>query len=303
MRQIVIWTAGIVLVGVLALAIFYAWAVRSQSVATLDRLDRWFAQDGAELARGPVAYGDHPQQRLFVWRPEGLADDADAPVVVFYHGGGWHSGDPVDYGFVGRMLARHGYVVVVAGYRLGEAGRYPAMLEDGAAALRWTVDEIAALGGDPERIAIMGHSAGAYNAVMLALDPRWLDEAGLPPGTIDAAIGLSGPYNFAPFTSDSARAAFGHVEPVEITQPITFATGAMPPLLLLTGDTDETVEPRNTRELAAAVEAAGVTADTAFLDDVGHAGPIMQLAAPFSRDQRTQQAVLTFLAQRFASRD
>ena len=299
MKRIMAWALAILVILALALAAFYFWAVSTQSVATLDRLDRWTAEAGAELAVGPSAYGDHPQQRLYVWRPSGLAADARAPVVVFYHGGGWNRGDPRDYGFVGRALARHGYVTVIAGYRLVPEGRFPAMLEDSAAALRWTHDNIAPLGGDAGRIAVMGHSAGAYNAIMLALDPQWLTAEDLAPDTIRAAIGLSGPYDFAPFTSDSAIAAFAHIDRAALTQPITFAEGATPPMLLLTGDADETVEPRNTRELAARVP----NARTVYLEGVGHAGPIMQFASPFARDQRTQQAVLTFLTDMLADRD
>ncbi len=283
-----------------ALAAAWWWATRNDAVALLDRIDRAFTAGDAELVAGPVAYGDHPQQRLLAYRPAGADTGAPLPVLVFFHGGGWHSGRPEDYAFVARNLAPEGFVVVNAGYRLNAAGRYPAMLEDGAAALRWTRDNAKRLGGDPARIYLMGHSAGAYNAVMLALDPQWLAGEGLPPDTIKGAIGLAGPYDFYPFDKDSSRNAFGHAETPEVTQPVAFARAGAPPLLLATGSEDTIVRPRNSFALARALTAAGQPGEPVVFEGMDHKEIVMALARPFDRDARVKRAVLDFLAAREA---
>jgi acetyl esterase/lipase len=144
----------------------------------------------------------------------------------------------------------------------------------------------------------MGHSAGAYNAVMLALDRQWLNRAGVEDGFVRGVIGLSGPYDFYPFTSDSARNAFGAEPDPAVTQPIHLVRGDAPPMLLITGDADETVKPRNSLALASALSTAGAPTRPQVLDGLDHAGTIKLLAAPFNRDRRVLDPVLAFLASR-----
>ena len=284
----------------LALAATWIWATNTDAVGLLDRIDRTFTSGDAELVEGPVAYGTHPQQRLLAFRPAESGAGEVLPILVFFHGGGWHSGRPEDYAFVARNLAPDGFVVVNAGYRLNEDGRFPAMLEDSAAAVRWVHDNANALGGDPQRIYLMGHSAGAYNAVMLALDPRWLAAEGVPAGALKGAIGLAGPYDFFPFDKESSRNAFGHVTAPETTQPIAFARADAPPLLLAHGDADTVVRPRNSIVLAKALTEAGRATDPAIFAGMDHKRILMELARPFDRDPRIKRAVAGFLAEREA---
>src|SRR5688572_12343511 len=154
-------------------------------------------KDPASLGVRGEAYGPGPRQKLDVYVPRRQA--GGAPVAVFFYGGAWDSGRRQDYNWVGRALASRGFVTLVADYRLYPQVRYPHFLEDGALAVRWATDNAARFGGDPERIVLVGHSAGAYNAVMLGLDPRYLKAAGVEPGRIKAVAGLSGPYDFLPF--------------------------------------------------------------------------------------------------------
>ena len=288
------WLALGTLSAVLAV-LFGAWqyAHATNSVALLDLADKVLAgSSGSRVVVSDARFGPDPAQRIDVIAPE---TPGPHPVLVFIHGGGWHSGAPGEYAFIGRHFARAGYVVVLPGYRLGEAGRYPHMLEDSAAALAWVQGNAARLGGDPQRVFVMGHSAGAYNAVMLALDGQWLDRAGVAPGFIKGVVGLSGPYDFYPFTSDSARNAFAHVADPRITQPINHVRAPAPPMLLLTGDADETVKMRNSKVLAEALTAAGQPTAPVVLAGVDHAGPVLKLAAPFIRDRRVIDPVLLFL--------
>jgi pimeloyl-ACP methyl ester carboxylesterase len=143
-----------------------------------------------------VAYGPDPRQKLDVYKP--LGNVAGAPVVVFFYGGNWSAGDRADYRFVGEALAASGAIAIVADYRLSPQVRWQQILQDCALATRWAFDRAPALGGDPRRIYLMGHSAGGYNAAMLALDSRWLRAQGLSPERLAGWIGLAGAYDFLP---------------------------------------------------------------------------------------------------------
>ncbi|MEY4237553.1 MAG: hypothetical protein RL339_154 [Pseudomonadota bacterium] len=288
------WTIAIVLV--LAATLFGGWryAHATGAVGLLDLADRTIGgTGGTQVAASGVRYGPLPAQRLDVIAPNAPGPH---PVLVFIHGGGWHMGRPEDYHFIGRTFARAGYVVVLPGYRLVPEGVYPHMLEDGAKAVAWTAANVARFGGDPDRVVLMGHSAGAHTVAMLGLERQWLGREGLPDGFVKGVIGLSGPYDFHPFTSDSARNAFGQVKDPKSTQPITFARSDAPPMLLLTGDADTTVKPRNSRVLAQALTDRGARAELVILPGVDHAGPVLKLAQPFARDASVSAPVLAFLA-------
>ncbi len=295
------WMGWLLIVfALLAAALYGAWryAMANNAVAVLDWADRQIGGgEGYTVALAGGRYGPDPAQCVEVIAPSQPAA-APRPVLVFFHGGSWRSGQPGDYHFIGRTFARAGYVVILPGYRLVPEGRYPAMLEDGAEALAWTRDHAAEHGGDPTRVAVMGHSAGAYIAAMLGLERQWLGRAGVPDGFITGVVGLSGPYDFFPWTSKSARDAFGHVTDPGRTQPISYVRSDAPPMLLLTGDSDTTVKPRNARALAKALSNAGALTEPIVLSEVDHSGTVMKLAAPFSRDRRVLDPVLAFLAAR-----
>lgn len=256
--------------------------VLSGGVASLNRGDRLLGRSDAAQAVAGAAYGHHPRQRLDIWAPSGTTATARLPVVIFFYGGGWNSGSRQDYGFAGRAFAGEGFVTVVPDYRLHPAARWPDFLNDSAQAVAWVRANIAAHGGDPDRIALAGHSAGAYNAAMLALDPQWLRAAGSDPAIIRGVAALAAPLDFLPLEAGgSADRAMGHVRPAAITQPISFARGDAPPLWLATGGDDSTVRPKNSRNLAAAVNAAGGQAALRIYPGMGHRGIIIALANPF----------------------
>ena len=246
---------------------------------TLNGLNRLTPGDGGVTrAAHDIAFGPDPRQRLDIYAPAGLRA---APVVVFFYGGGWNSGDRTDYGFAARAIAARGFVVVVPDYRLVPQVRYPAFVEDGAAAVAWTAAHAAEYGGDPKRIGVTGHSAGGYIALMLALDPRWTARAGAA-GVIKAAAGLAGPYDFHPFEPGGvAEAAFGQAADPRDTQPVAHARPDAPPVLLLQGGADNTVRPRNATALAAALTAAGASATVKIYPGVGHIGILLGLSKPF----------------------
>lgn len=292
------WAAGIIVALVLLVAAGLWLAVWHNGPAVVDRIDRLTGPvDTVDLVHREQL-GDDPRQKLLVYRPE--PTDRPLPVVIFVHGGGWHSGDPDDYGFIARNIAAQGYVAVLAGYRLGQAGRYPAMLEDTASAIGWTHAQIARFGGDPARIVLAGHSAGAYNVVQVALDPRWLAQQQVPRVAIRGVIGLAGPYDFYPFDKDSSRAAFGSVGADATSQPVNHARAEAPPMLLVHGEDDTVVRPRNTRALAAALEAKGASVETLYLSGKGHNEPLLHLANPWRRDPQVFDRAMKFLREHTA---
>jgi acetyl esterase/lipase len=234
---------------------------------------------GARLVAEGVAFGNNGQS-LDIWAPAD-ARQGKLPVVIFWYGGGWAKGDRASYAFAGRALAREGFLVVIPDYRKVPEVRFPAFLDDGAEAVAWVEGNIARHGGDPERVAFMGHSAGAYQAVMLALDSQRLAEAGADPARVKAAVGLSGPYDFHPFTSDRAIAAMSHWPRPEETQPITFARADAPPLLLVTSDGDETVRPKNANNLGAKLRTLGAPVEVRNYGPLDHEEVVMALSVPF----------------------
>ncbi len=225
-----------------------------------------------------VAYGALPRQKLDIYRPAGVGF---APVVVFLYGGGWNSGDKAMYPFVAATLARQGNVVVVPDYRLYPEVRFPAFLQDCAKAVAWTQVHLHEIGGDPQRVFLMGHSAGAYNAAMLALDPFYLQAAGTSREKIAGVIGLAGPYDFLPITGADVKPIFATVGDGPESQPITYVDGHAPPMMLLAGSADTTVLPRNTLSLAAAIRAKGGQVEARIFPGVKHIGLVIAIAPLF----------------------
>jgi acetyl esterase/lipase len=228
-----------------------------------------------------VAYGPERWQRLDVYGPHREKGQAPAPIAVFFYGGSWDTGRRQDYNWVGQALASRGFVTVVPDYGLYPQVRYPGFLEDSARAVRWAQDHAAEFGGDPARIVLVGHSAGAYNAAMIALDHRYLRAAGVDPGHIRALAGLSGPYDFLPLTDPIAERTFGQAPDLPATQPTSFVRADSPPAFLATGDADTMVFPRNTVKLAAKLRDAGVPVEERHYPGVDHVRMVLALSRPF----------------------
>lgn len=293
-------------VAVLLLLLFGggAKAVVKGGARSLNAADRLFGSgDGARLLLADQPYGHGPRQSLDIWVPEGARAEDRLPVVVFFYGGGWDSGDRDSYGFVGRALAREGFLTVIPDYRLVPRAHWPDFVEDCAAAVAWVHEHVASLGGDPGRIALMGHSAGAYNAAMLALDPAWLQRAGSDVAAIRGVAGLAGPYDFLPLEKGGrAEKAMGKVRPLEKTQPIAFARGDAPPMWLVSGEDDDVVRPRNSQNLASAIARAGGAATLRLYPGMGHTGIVMALSAPFRGRAPVFEEAVDFLRETTARR-
>jgi acetyl esterase/lipase len=214
--------------------------------------------------------------------------------VVFFYGGRWATGGKADYRFVGQALAAQGFITVIPDYRLYPEVRFPAFVEDGAVAVAWVRRNVGRFGGEPWQIHLMGHSAGAHIAALLALDRHYLAAAGVEPGTPKSFIGLAGPYDFLPPTDETMKRIFA-ADDLATTQPITFANGSAPPAFLLHGEDDRTVLPRNSERLAAALAGAGSRAELKLYPGLDHVALVAALATPLRRLAPVLDDVSAFL--------
>ncbi len=245
--------------------------------------------------KGGYDYGSNPRQKLDVYVP--TTGNRPWPVVVFFYGGNWDSGKRADYKFVGEALASRGIMVVIPDYRLYPEVRYPAFIDDSAAAVKWTTDHIAEVGGSPTQVFLMGHSAGAYNAAMLALNGTYLRAAHVDAKNIRGLIGLAGPYDFLPLESDLTKAIFGFPNTSITTQPIHYASSAAPPALLITDEKDKVVSPGNTHRLTVRLQEFNVSVKEITYSGamLSHSTLVAALATPLRGLAPVLEDVATFV--------
>jgi acetyl esterase/lipase len=230
--------------------------------------------------QGPagLAYGPLARQRFDVYRPGTSARASDqstgTPLVIFFPGGSWSTGDRRDYRFAGEALAAQGFTVMVAGYRLYPQAHYPDFLHDCAKAVGYGLDHAAELGADPRRVFVFGHSAGAYNVAMMALDPRWLREAGHAPNDLAGWVGLAGPYDFLPIHDPVVQRVFDWPGTSADTQPINHVDDVRRPLPAFIGAArrDRVVDPlKNAAQLASKLRDRGAAVTYKVYEHVNHA--------------------------------
>jgi acetyl esterase/lipase len=240
-----------------------------------------------------LPYGDLPRQKTDVYRPTSAPPAGGFPVAVFFYGGTWNSGDRADYRFLGEALASRGVLTYLADYRLYPEVRYPEFLRDNAAAVAYALKDAGPRGGNPRRLFVIGHSAGGYDAAMLALDDRWLKAAGTSPKALAGWVGLAGPYDFYPIDNDDAKPVFFDPNYPPDSQPIAFALPGSPPTFLGAAKRDSVVDPvRNTEQMATRLRAAGVPVTVRLYDRVNH----VTLAGAFARPLRWLAPVLDDVA-------
>ena len=259
-------------------------AQRGFSPANL--LNLWKPTGDWEQCDG-LAYSGKPRQKLDVYKPRHAAK---APILVFFYGGSWQGGSRNLYPFVGASLAAQGIVTIVPDYSIFLPARFPMFVEEAARAVRFARENATQWGGDPARLVLMRHSAGAYIAAMLSFDPQWMWRVGVNSKTdLAAFVGLAGPYDFLPIKSRILRTIFGGANRTE-TQPIAFVTGKEAPSLLITARRDGLVSPGNSRRMAAKIHANGGIVEERTYGGVGHFtligafAPGLRVLAPVLRD-------------------
>ena len=268
----------------LALAVAVAVACAGCAHPGTSALNAFAALRGHQAGTG-LAYGPLERQRFDLYRPAAAPGAGASPLVVFVYGGSWSSGERADYRFAGEALAAQGFTVMVVDYRVYPDVRYPDFLQDCARATGYALEHAAAFGADPKRVFLYGHSAGAYNAAMLALDPRWLRAVGHAPGELAGWIGLAGPYNFLPIGDPQARLVFDWPRTTPDTQPINHVgdLAQAVPTFLGAAIGDPTVVPeRNTEPLARRLRARGTPLEERLYERVNHATLVGALAFPLT---------------------
>jgi len=258
-------------------------AVAVVACSPIRALNALLPSDSYELAT--VAYGAGERRQLDVYTPRATAERVRPangwPLVVFFYGGSWNHGERESYRFVGEAMAARGILTVIPDYRLYPEVRYPEFLKDNAAAMAWAWREAARLGADPKRVFAMGHSAGGYNAAMVALDPRWLGAEGLKTTQLAGWIGLAGPYEFLPIENPDVKPVFFHPNSPPESQPIRYVSASVPRTFLGAAPEDNLINPeRNTRQMATKLQAAGVPVTVQFYPRTNHITLIGAFAAP-----------------------
>lgn len=239
---------------------------------------------GVRRVARDLAYGDHPRQRMDLYAP---TTQGRYPVLVFFYGGGWDSGSRDLYGWAAQALAAKGFVVALPDYRLVPEVVFPAFVEDAAAATAKAAGASVAYGGDPDRLGVLGHSAGAHLALMIALDRRYMAAVDRP-DLIRAAAGLAGPYDFLPFDVPASKNAFGRAPDPTLTQPVAFVRPDAPPIWLGHGTADTVVHVEDTIILDQRMRAVGGRSEAKLYPGLDHA----DLVATFSPLFRKKAPVL-----------
>jgi acetyl esterase/lipase len=247
---------------------------------------------GTTETRG-IAYATGSRNSLDVYLPRPSAKRG--PVVVFFYGGGWTSGERASYRFIGTSLVESGVLVVIPDYRLFPEARFPAFMDDAAEAVAWALANASRLGADPHKLFLAGHSAGAQIATLLALDPSYLNQAGASTRDVCGVIGLAGLYEFLPLPSENMKTIFGTVADLSRTQPINFVSRDAPPMLLAAGLWDRAVDPENTLHLAGALRSAGAQTTVAMYAGVSHIAIIDSMAPALSFLSPVRAQTLSFI--------
>lgn len=263
----------------------------SRHISPFTAINLLVSRTGYRIHRG-LAYGADPRQKLDVYVPSGLK--APAPVVLFFYGGGWQGGNRTDYLAFGQAFASAGMVTVVADYRLYPQVKYPGFVEDAAGALAFVRSHAAQYGGDVSRIFVTGHSAGAYNAVMLASDPKFIAARGGSLDWIAGVIGIAGPYNFLPMR-DPIYVDMFHGTNNTDSMPVHHVDGPRPPMLLISGSNDDTVGLCNTNDMSARLKSFGNDVKVIFYKGVGHVSVILALVRGFRRIAPLRQDMIDFV--------
>lgn len=272
-----------------AIGLATAVTVACSPIKTLNAL---VPSDGYILHES-IAYGTLSRQKLDIYQPK--LHEAKPPVVLFYYGGSWDSGDKADYKFAAEAFTSSGFIAVIPDYRVYPDVKFPGFMADPAKAARWVKEHIAEYGGDPNRVFLAGHSAGAHIAVMLSLNGEYLAQEGLKPGDFRGTIGSAGPYDFLPLRSDKLKVIFGPEAERWKSQPIEFVDGHNQPMLLLVGLKDSTVWTHNTFNLAAKIQEKGGPVQVVEFPTYGHIDMAAKLAKPLRGDGDLLKPIVEFI--------
>lgn len=254
--------------------------------------------DTGVVVHSNIVFDPAHRLALDIYAPSGAHN---LPVVVFFHGGNWESGKRQWYRWMGETLARCGLVVAIPDYRKYPQVRLEGFMSDASLAVAWVHAHAADHGGDPRTMFLMGHSAGAHIAALLATDGRWLERVGLRPRQFAGFIGLAGPYDFLPLSAPAYIGMFGATPQAQArSQPVNFVDGDEPPMLLLQGTGDHYVRPENAYALARRMHALGESAEVRIYPGMGHIRLLLSFSHPLRGNSTALRDTLHFIREREA---
>jgi len=206
--------------------------------------DRYYAE--YKFINKNIKFGAS-EAKLDVYRPE---NGDGYPVLIFVHGGSWNSGEKELYAPVAQKFVPHGMVVVIPDYTLHPKVTYRAQTDEMAATIAWTIENISQFGGDPKRIIVSGHSAGAQLTALALSDPQWLKAWNHSASEVCGYIGVSSPFDInAQMTFERSKGNESKLLPAVFEGERNFANASattylqlgFPPALIIHGDSDTTV--------------------------------------------------------------
>lgn len=250
------------------LKILFLSALLVLSGCKLKLLDLVTPETGYRLQED-VEYGELNRQKLDIYTPS--KEQMQPLTVVFFYGGAWQNGDKHEYRFVAQAFTQLGYKAIIPDYRVYPGVLFPGFMSDASRAVSWVIDNV------EQPLVLMGHSAGAHIAALLALDKQYLGEGH---SQIKGFIGLSGPYDFLPLKSERLQTIFAAAKDIDATQPINLVGPQSPPALLIHGLEDKRVNPLNTKNLAAKMKEAGVEVRVELYSEANHGITVGSLAKP-----------------------
>ena len=288
-------------ISITVLVVLALGAQHAQALSALSLVNGITSNGGVSVSKN-IPYGNQPLQDLDIYYPKPLAQAMKAqgviseryPLVVFVHGGSWENGTKEDYAFVGQSLARAGYITAVINYRKAPEHVYPAYVEDTAKAIAWSYDNATSFYADPQRIGVVGHSAGAFNMMAAISNADFLAPYGVRPSDIKAVVGIAGPYSYDFRQFSSANAFAPDATPDEV-MPDRQIKGTQPPYLLLTAENDKIVYDVNTIKMTQALKDAGARVENGNIEGASHATSIGAMAPPLRWLNDVRAQVITYL--------
>ena len=253
------------------------------------------ARSGRYRVYTDVPYGADDRNRLdYYIRTDTAEDPVHArPLVLFFYGGNWQSGRRQDYRFVADTLCKMGCDVIVPDYRLYPEVRFSGIIDDVSLAATWLFQNKQIDPGRP--IFIMGHSAGAQLGSLLCLNQALLSHIDAVERRIAGFIGLSGPYDFYPYTEESHWDLFSPERAYPNSQAVNFVRAGGPPLYLLHGKEDSRVRRGHSKSLMEKQIAAGGDASREVYEGVGHVDMVVSFSVFHRRKSQAVKDVENFI--------
>ena len=237
-----------------------------------------------------VAYGLKARQRLDLYISQ---KGQCRPLIVFVHGGAWSHGDKRDYGFVGEAFARFGYDVAVINYHLAPQYKFPSYVNDLGLALEFLDQQQHKFAVSTDKIALMGHSAGAFNIASLLYNPHNFESAVRQ--KIRTIIGIAGPYHFDYVGDPLAEPAFDQQVPYQQVMPYYFVEKNQIQHYLFLAEKDQLVKPDNSYDLQQKLRERGNHCEVRIIPRTGHVSIMGSVSSLFSRFFQTRAEVIKAL--------